>query len=116
MVAWDVAEVESAEIANDNPYSESLFRTVKFRPDYPSRPFASKTEACEWVAASSLLRFTNVTAVPPSQSAGSAPRSTKRLARPTQNAGANPLAAGASQSWCGSTSHQKARNPIRRYH
>ncbi len=38
-------------VFNDNPYSESLFRTVKYRPDYPSRPFASKDEACEWVAA-----------------------------------------------------------------
>jgi len=37
-------------VSNDNPYSESLFRTVKYRPDYPSRPFASKDEACEWVA------------------------------------------------------------------
>jgi len=36
-------------VSNDNPYSESLFRTVKYRPDYPSRPFASKEEACEWV-------------------------------------------------------------------
>ena len=38
-------------VSNDNPYSESLFRTVKYRPNYPSRPFASKDEACEWVAA-----------------------------------------------------------------
>ena len=38
-------------VSNDNPYSESLFRTVKYRPDYPSRPFACKDEACEWVAA-----------------------------------------------------------------
>ena len=38
-------------VSNDNPYSESLFRTVKYRPDYPSRPFGSKGEACEWVAA-----------------------------------------------------------------
>jgi transposase InsO family protein len=38
-------------VSNDNPYSESLFRTVKYRPDYPTRPFASKGEACEWVAA-----------------------------------------------------------------
>jgi len=29
-------------VSNDNPYSESLFRTVKYRPDYPSRPFSSK--------------------------------------------------------------------------
>jgi transposase InsO family protein len=38
-------------VSNDNPYSESLFRTVKYRPDYPSRPFTSKEEACQWVAA-----------------------------------------------------------------
>jgi len=38
-------------VSNDNPYSESLFRTVKYRPDYPNRPFASKAEASEWVAA-----------------------------------------------------------------
>ena len=38
-------------VSNDNPYSESLFRTAKYRPDYPSRPFASKAKACEWVAA-----------------------------------------------------------------
>jgi transposase InsO family protein len=27
-------------VSNDNPYSESLFRTGKYRPDYPRRPFA----------------------------------------------------------------------------
>ncbi len=37
-------------VSNDNPYSESLFRTVKYRPDYPNRPFASKAQACGWVA------------------------------------------------------------------
>jgi transposase InsO family protein len=37
-------------VSTDNPYSESLFRTVKYRPerpDYPSRPFASKDQAWE---------------------------------------------------------------------
>lgn len=38
-------------VSNDNPYSESLFRTVKYRADYPRRPFTSKDEACEWVVA-----------------------------------------------------------------
>ena len=38
-------------VSNDNPYSESLFRTVKYRPDYPRKPFLSKRQACEWVAA-----------------------------------------------------------------
>ncbi len=37
-------------VCNDNPYSESLLRTAKYRSDYPSRPFTSKDEACEWVA------------------------------------------------------------------
>jgi putative transposase len=38
-------------VSNDNPFSESLFRTVKYRPDYPRRPFQSVEEACGWVAA-----------------------------------------------------------------
>ena len=29
-------------VSNDNPYSESLFRTANYWPDYPSRPFAIK--------------------------------------------------------------------------
>ncbi|PSI00307.1 hypothetical protein [Synechococcus lacustris] len=37
-------------VSNDNPYSESLFRTVKYRPNYPNRPFNSKEEACQWVS------------------------------------------------------------------
>ena len=39
-------------VSNDNPYSESLFHTVKYRPDYPRRPFQSVAEACSLVAAS----------------------------------------------------------------
>ena len=38
-------------VSNDNPFSESLFRTVKYRPDYPRRPFQSVEEACTWVVA-----------------------------------------------------------------
>ncbi len=38
-------------VSNDNPYSESLFRTVKYRPDYPRRPFRSQEEACSWACA-----------------------------------------------------------------
>ena len=36
-------------VSNDNPYSESLFRTAEYRHDYPRRPFASVEEACLWV-------------------------------------------------------------------
>jgi len=35
--------------SNDNPYSEALFRTLKYRPSYPSRPFASLEAARAWV-------------------------------------------------------------------
>lgn len=38
-------------VSDDNPYSEALFRTMKFRPDYPSKPFSSVEEARAWVAA-----------------------------------------------------------------
>jgi putative transposase len=36
-------------VSNDNPYSEALFRTLKYRPSYPSKPFASLEEARLWV-------------------------------------------------------------------
>ncbi len=39
-------------VSNDNPYSESLFRTLKYRPAYPSSgAFESIEAAREWVAA-----------------------------------------------------------------
>jgi putative transposase len=38
-------------VSNDNPFSESLFRTLKYRPEYPARPFASEYEAQRWVDA-----------------------------------------------------------------
>ncbi len=36
-------------VSDDNPYSESLFRTLKYRPWYPSKPFVSLQAASEWV-------------------------------------------------------------------
>jgi transposase InsO family protein len=36
-------------VSNDNPYSESLFRTMKYRPEYPSKPFENIEHAQEWV-------------------------------------------------------------------
>ena len=38
-------------VSDDNPFSESLFGTLKTRPDYPRRPFQSLEEARAWVAA-----------------------------------------------------------------
>lgn len=34
-------------VSNDNPYSESQFKTMKYRPDYPSR-FGSQQDARAW--------------------------------------------------------------------
>jgi len=36
-------------VSNDNPYSESLFKTLKYRPAYPVRPFADLAAARQWV-------------------------------------------------------------------
>lgn len=39
-------------VSNDNPYSETLFKTMKYATTYPSKPFESLDEARQWV-----LRF-----------------------------------------------------------
>lgn len=38
-------------VSDDNPYSEALFRTLKYWPEYPSRPFEGVEEARRWVEA-----------------------------------------------------------------
>jgi len=38
-------------VSNDNPFSEALFRTLKYRPEYPVRPFPDIDAARRWVAA-----------------------------------------------------------------
>lgn len=38
-------------VSNDNPFSESLFRTLKYRPEFPTQPFADLATARRWVAA-----------------------------------------------------------------
>ncbi|MFL9937656.1 IS3 family transposase, partial [Paraburkholderia sp. RL18-103-BIB-C] len=40
-----VASFSRPRVSNDNPFAESLFRTCKYRPDYPRRPFGSIDEA-----------------------------------------------------------------------
>ena len=37
-------------VSNDNPYSESLFRTVKYCPSWPKDGFADIAQARKWVA------------------------------------------------------------------
>ncbi len=35
-------------VSNDNPYSESLFRTLKYRPELPVKPFENLLQARRW--------------------------------------------------------------------
>ena len=44
-----VASFSRPRVSDDNPYSEALFRTMKYRPNYPARPFADIGEANVWV-------------------------------------------------------------------
>lgn len=37
-------------VSNDNPYSEALFKTLKYHPGFPDKPFQTLEEAREWVA------------------------------------------------------------------
>ena len=37
-------------VSNDNPYAESLFKTLKYRPDYQPKGFETLEKAREWVS------------------------------------------------------------------
>ena len=43
------ASCSRPRVSNDNPFSEALFRTCKYRPNWPIRGFAMKAEAQAWV-------------------------------------------------------------------
>lgn len=44
-----VASFSRPRTSDDNPFSESLFKTLKYRPEYPSGPFESIEAARSWV-------------------------------------------------------------------
>jgi transposase InsO family protein len=44
------ASFSRPRVSNDNPYSEATFRTLKLRPNFPTKPFASIADARTWVA------------------------------------------------------------------
>lgn len=46
-----VASFSRPSVSDDNPYIESLFRTLKYRPEYPHKPFESIEQARAWVTA-----------------------------------------------------------------
>jgi len=50
MIDLDIAASYSRpRVSNDNPYSESLFKTVKYHYTFPENPFSSLHEARSWV-------------------------------------------------------------------
>jgi transposase InsO family protein len=46
-----IASYSRPSVSDDNPFSEALFRTLKYRPEYPNHPFTTIAEARAWVAA-----------------------------------------------------------------
>jgi len=44
-----VASFSRPRVSNDNPFSEALFRTCKYTPNWPTRGFATIDEARAWV-------------------------------------------------------------------
>jgi len=51
------ASLSRPAVSNDNPYSESLFKTLKYRPEYPLNPFADIAAARAW--ATTLVQWYN---------------------------------------------------------
>lgn len=45
-----LASFSRPRVSDDNPYAEALFRTLKYRPGYPRKPFESIDAARAWVA------------------------------------------------------------------
>jgi transposase InsO family protein len=44
-----LASFSRPRVSDDNPYAEALFRTLKYRPGYPRKPFESIDAARAWV-------------------------------------------------------------------
>lgn len=44
-----VSSFNRPRVSNDNAYAESIFRTCKYRPDYPYKGFEDINQAREWV-------------------------------------------------------------------
>lgn len=44
-----ISSFSRPRVSNDNPYSEAIFRTCKYRPEYPSNGFTTMEQAREWV-------------------------------------------------------------------
>ena len=52
-----MASYSRPRVSNDNPFSEALFRTCKYRPDWPSKGFVTKDDAQAWVVSRRWWKF-----------------------------------------------------------
>jgi len=100
-------------VSDDNPYSESLFGTMKTRPDYPTRPFANIDAASAWVDAfvvwyNNEHRHSSIGFVTPSQRHGgeSAKLFSKRTCVYEAAKKRNPM------RWSGKTRRWEARDTV----
>ena len=95
-------------VSNDNPFVESMFRTVKYCPQWPSQGFKSIEEARQWVAKfmrwyNEVHRHSGIRFVTPGQRYRGEDREllTKRHALYQAAKAANPL------RWSGKTRNWK---------
>ncbi len=49
------ASYSRPRVNNDDPSSEALFRTCKYRPDGPTKGFATRADAQAWVAVAMIM-------------------------------------------------------------
>jgi hypothetical protein len=54
------AQVSGSRVSNDNPFSESCFRTTKYQPDYPGR-FRDLAHARRWLEGFRLVQTKTIT-------------------------------------------------------
>ena len=62
------ASYSRPRVSNDNPFSEALFRTCKYRPEWPTKGFAAKADAQKLGSKASRVGTTVNTSTAPSAS------------------------------------------------
>ena len=115
------ASCSRPRVSNDNPFSEALFRTCKYRPDWPTKGFATKADAQAWVKSfaswyngehmHSAIRFVtraHATLAMTAHRWQTAPCSMQMRVRKTRNAGQAKPATGNPPDPSGSTPKPKS--------
>ena len=58
MLNWLGVKPSRPRVSDDNAYAESLFRTAKYRPEFPAKGFVGLETARAWFA--SFVHWSNV--------------------------------------------------------